>query len=83
MKRLAILGPVLAVVALGVAAIVFGETDDAPGLVLLGLLFIVGAVAFAVMPSLRTTSRALGLVFGAIALTAVGATVAGWLENNF
>lgn len=53
--------PVLAVVvllgvlatAVGVAAIVYGEADDAPGLQLLGVLFIVGAVALGV----RTVQR--------------------------
>ena len=39
--------------ALGVAAMVFGEADDAPGLVLFGLLVIVGTVALA----LRTAQR--------------------------
>ncbi|GAA1596336.1 hypothetical protein GCM10009678_92870 [Actinomadura kijaniata] len=47
--------PLLAVLAtvLGVAAIVFGEADDAPGLQLLGALFVVGAVTFGVRASLR------------------------------
>ena len=53
--------PVLALVALlgvlaitiGVAALVYGEADDAPGLQLLGVLFIVGAVALGV----RTVQR--------------------------
>jgi drug/metabolite transporter (DMT)-like permease len=35
-------------VALGVAAIVYGEADDSPGLQGLGVLLIIGAVAFAV-----------------------------------
>jgi hypothetical protein len=39
--------------AVGVAAIVAGEADDAPGLVLFGLLLIVGTVALA----LRTAQR--------------------------
>jgi hypothetical protein len=42
-----------AAAAIGVAAIVFGEADDAPGLVLFGLLLIVGTVALA----LRTAHR--------------------------
>ena len=67
----------------GIAAIVFGEADDAPGLVLLGLLFIAGAVAFAVRPTLRSRSNFLWFIGGAIALTIVGALVAGWLENTF
>ena len=47
--------PLLAVLAaaLGVAAIVYGERDDAPGLMLIGLLLIVGAVALVV----RTVQR--------------------------
>lgn len=40
--------PVLLVLALGVAGIVLGEGDDAPGLQGLGLLLAVGAVAAAV-----------------------------------
>jgi hypothetical protein len=42
-----------AAAAIGVAAIVLGEADDAPGLVLFGLLLIVGTVAL----SLRTAQR--------------------------
>ncbi|MEU4781716.1 hypothetical protein [Micromonospora sp. NPDC023633] len=38
----------LLVVALGVAGIVLGEADDSPGLQLLGVLLVVGAVVFAV-----------------------------------
>lgn len=37
-----------AAVVLGVAAIAFGELDDAPGLVLLGCLLVLGAVALTV-----------------------------------
>jgi hypothetical protein len=81
MKSIPILAPVVGVVALGVAAIVFGEADDAPGLVLLGLLFIVGALAFGVSPTLRTRSRVLGLVLAAIAVAVIGSGIAGWLEN--
>ena len=77
----AIFVPALVVVAIGVAAILFGEADDAPGLVLFGILLIVGALAFGVTPALRSRSRVIGLVLGAIALTAIGAGVAGWLEN--
>jgi hypothetical protein len=81
MKSFPVLAPVSGVVAIGVAAIVFGETGDAPGLVLLGLLFIVGALAFAVTPSLRTRSRVLGLALAAIAVAVIGSGIAGWLEN--
>jgi hypothetical protein len=38
----------VAAAAIGVAAIVFGEADDAPGLVLFGCLLIVGTIALAV-----------------------------------
>jgi hypothetical protein len=41
-------------VAIGVAAIAFGEADDAPGLVLFGLLLIVGTVALTVRTALRS-----------------------------
>jgi hypothetical protein len=39
---------------IAVPAIVFGEADDAPGLVLFGGLLIVGAVALAVRTALRS-----------------------------
>jgi hypothetical protein len=45
--------PALAVVAVGVTAAMHGEADDAPGLALLGILLIVGALAVAV----RTAER--------------------------
>ena len=77
----AVFVPALAVAAIGVAAIVLGESDDAPGLVLFGTLLIVGALAVSVAPTLRRTSRVIGLVLGAIALTVLGAGIAGWLEN--
>ena len=40
--------PALAVVAIGVTAAMHGEADDSPGLALLGILLIVGALAIAV-----------------------------------
>jgi hypothetical protein len=43
-----------AATAIGVAAIVFGEADDAPGLVLFGGLLIVGTVALAVRTAQRS-----------------------------
>jgi hypothetical protein len=43
-----------AATAIGVAAIVLGEMDDAPGLVLFGGLLIVGTVALAVRTALRS-----------------------------
>ncbi|MEH0974963.1 hypothetical protein V6U77_27895 [Micromonospora sp. CPCC 205546] len=36
------------VAALGVAGIVLGEADDSPGLQFLGLVLVVGAIAFGV-----------------------------------
>jgi hypothetical protein len=38
---------------LGVAAIVLGEADDSPGLQLLGVLLVVGTVAFGVRRARR------------------------------
>jgi hypothetical protein len=43
-----------AATAIGVAAIVLGEADDAPGLVLFGGLLIVGTVALALRTAQRT-----------------------------
>jgi hypothetical protein len=80
-NRLAILVPVLGAVALGVAAILLGEADDAPGLVLLGILFIVGALAFGLRPALRSRLRVMGFILGAIAVWLITVGVAGWLEN--
>ena len=80
-RTVAILVPVLGVVAIGVAAIVYGEADDAPGLVLLGILFIVGALAFGLRPALRSRSRVMGFILGAIAVWLITVGVAGWLEN--
>lgn len=50
----AILATALSVAAIGVVAIMYGEADDAPGLMLLGILLIVGAFALGV----RTAQRA-------------------------
>jgi hypothetical protein len=68
-------------VAIGVAAIIYGGADDAPGLVLLGLLLIGGALTFGLSPAMRSKSRVLGFVLGAIAVWVVTVGVAGWLEN--
>lgn len=68
--------------ALGISAMIFGEADDAPGLVLLGLLMVGSALAFGVSPALRTRSRVIGFIVGAIAVTAIIGGVAGWLENT-
>jgi peptidoglycan/LPS O-acetylase OafA/YrhL len=43
MRFLLALGVVLGV-ALGVAAVVYGESDDSPGLQLIGVLIVVGVV---------------------------------------
>lgn len=77
------LASVVGFTALGIAAIVFGESDDAPGLVLLGLLFVAGAIAFWFKPALLSPARLAGFVIGAMALTAIGAFIAGWLEDSF
>jgi len=45
----------LAVVAVGVTAAMHGEADDAPGLALLGILLIVGALAAAVRIAQRSS----------------------------
>jgi hypothetical protein len=45
----------VATVAIGVAAIVLGEMDDAPGLMLFGGLLIVGTVALALRTAQRST----------------------------
>ncbi len=50
----AIFAPALAVVAIGVTAAMHGEADDAPGLALLGILLIVGALAVAVRTAQRS-----------------------------
>lgn len=81
MKRFAILVPVVGAVAVGVAAILFGEADDAPGLVLLGILLIGGALVFGLSPAMRTRSRVMGFMLGAIAVWLITVGVAGWLEN--
>jgi hypothetical protein len=50
---LVIFVPALAVMAVGVTAAMAGEADDAPGLALLGILLISGALAVAVRIALR------------------------------
>lgn len=74
--------PFLIAGLIGVGAIAFGEADDAPGLVLFGLLILAGSVLFGVRPSLRSGSRVVGFLLAAVAVTVVGALLAGWLENN-
>jgi hypothetical protein len=53
----AIFAPALAVVAVGVTAAMHGEADDAPGLALLGILLIVGALAVAVRTAQRSNQH--------------------------
>ena len=49
----AVLAAALAIAAIGVAAIVYGGEDDAPGLVLIGIVLIVGALALGVRTAYR------------------------------
>jgi len=50
----AILAASLAIAAVGVVACMHGEADDAPGLVLIGLVLIVGGFAFGVRTAQRS-----------------------------
>ena len=50
------LGTTLAV-AIGVLAVVYGESDDSPGLQGLGVLLVVGALAYAVRTLRRGRSQ--------------------------
>jgi hypothetical protein len=52
-KRPSKIAYLVAAGAIGAAAIVLGEADDAPGLVLFGLLLILGTVALAVRTAVR------------------------------
>ncbi len=52
-KYLLLAAAVVLVVAIGVAAVVYGEADDSPGLQLLGVLVVVGAVALGVRTARR------------------------------
>jgi hypothetical protein len=54
---LAIFVPALAVVAVGVTAAMHGEADDAPGLALIGIVLVTGALAVAVRAAQRTGQR--------------------------
>jgi len=83
MKRfVTILGMALGVIV-GVAAMVFGGADDAPGLVLIGIMLVVGTLAFGLSPALRSRSRVVGFILGAVVVWIAVVGVAGWLENNF
>jgi hypothetical protein len=53
-RRAGNLAYLAAAVAIAVAAIVFGEADDAPGLVLFGCLLIAATIALAVRTALRS-----------------------------
>ena len=54
-RRRPVVKPLLAVLAvvIGIAAIVLGEGDDSPGLQLLGVLFVLGAVVLGVRAARR------------------------------
>jgi len=80
-KRVVALVATTFVVVIGVGAMLLGETGDAPGLVLIGVFFIAGTIAFKVSPGLRRRSRALGVIVGAAALWVLVVSIAGWLEN--
>jgi hypothetical protein len=53
-RRAANLATALGIAAVGVAAAIFGEADDAPGLVLIGILLIVSACALGVRTAPRS-----------------------------
>ena len=53
-RRAGNLAAALGIAAVGVAAGIFGEADDAPGLVLLGILLIVSACALGVRTAQRS-----------------------------
>jgi peptidoglycan/LPS O-acetylase OafA/YrhL len=53
-KKAGNLTAALGIAAVGVAAAIFGEADDAPGLVLLGILLIVSACALGVRTAQRS-----------------------------
>ena len=55
MKYFIAIAAILAI-AIGVAGIVLGEADDSPGLQLLGVVFVVGAIAFSVRSVRRSSS---------------------------
>ena len=49
------LGLVVIGIAIGAAGIYVGDTDDAPGAALMGIVLMIGAVAFAVRIARRKT----------------------------
>jgi hypothetical protein len=55
-KRLAMaLGLIATGIAIGAAGIYIGDTDDAPGAALIGILLMIGAVALGVRTARRKT----------------------------
>jgi len=54
LKKAGNLAAALGIAAVGVAAAIFGEADDAPGLVLLGILLVVSACALGVRTAQRS-----------------------------
>ncbi len=52
-RYLLIVGAMLVACAVGVIAALAGETDDAPGLVLIGITIITAAVVFGVRAAMR------------------------------
>ena len=54
MRKAGTLATAIGIAALGVAAAVLGQADDAPGLVLLGLLLIASACALGVSTAQRS-----------------------------
>ena len=54
---LALVATALVVAAIGTIAVASGEADDAPGLVLIGIVLIVGAIALGVRAGMRLESH--------------------------
>jgi membrane protein implicated in regulation of membrane protease activity len=53
MKHLVVI-PAVLVIVLGIAGLVYGEADDSPGLQLIGVVLIVGALALGVRTFMRS-----------------------------
>jgi len=54
MRYIVVVLGTLAVIALGIVGLVYGESDDSPGLQLLGAVVIIGAVAAGVRVAQRS-----------------------------